>query len=337
MTEFPYAAPAPLLEALEQSRHVVLASHENPDADGIGSLLALGLALQERGCTVWRLENGPVPEPLTRLPGFDRIEVWSASAGSACDLAVLFDCHRRARLGDAAAVIASAPMTAAIDHHPLDPRGSDVDCAWLVEDAPATAMMVQALLGGWPDVVLDATKASLLYAGLLTDTGGFRHANTTHAALRAASELVRAGADPSALAEMLLHRRRPQVVHLTGEVLRSVRYHLGGRLALMVVDRELLGRTGARLDETEHLASLLTGIDGVVVGALMREVEPGAWRVSLRARREGRVDEIARGFGGDGHRRTAAYTAQGRSDEVEAALAHAAVAVLDHAEEGGSG
>lgn len=333
MSGFPYEVPPDLLAAIGSSRFVVLATHENPDADGLGSVLALGLALARGGRTVRRLENGPIPANLSGLPGLDRVPAWEGAGDELPDLVLLFDCHRRSRLGDARVHLDGASFVAAIDHHPLDPRGSDVDCLWLVEDAPSSTMLVHSLILAAELPELDAAQASNLYAGLLTDTGGFRHGNTTEDALRAAADLVRDGADAAALAESLLHGRRPQAVRLTGEVLAGTSFLHEGRIAVMVVDRALLARTGARFDESESLASQLTGIEGVRFGVLMREVGPGAWRVSLRANGEAAVDGVARSFGGGGHRAAAAFTAEGSREAVRSQV----VAALSRALEGPGG
>ena len=219
---FPYPVPSRLLSAIEDSRAVVLATHENPDADGLGSVIAFGLALRERGREVWRLADGDLASPLDELPGVDRLDVYTEKDPTP-DLVILFDCHRRERMGRAGRLVAEVPFVAAVDHHPTDPRGSDTDLAWLIEEAPSTTMMVLSMLHELHDVPLDADKAGCLYAGLLTDTGGFRHANTTHDALLAAADLVHAGADAEGLAERLMHRRRPEAVRLTGEALLHTR------------------------------------------------------------------------------------------------------------------
>ena len=330
MSAFPYEVPEDLMAAIENAGRVLLATHENPDPDGLGSLVALGLALAERGRHVARVSTGPLPEALADLPGVDRIEV--ADPDERFDLGLLFDAHRRGRLGGAAPRLDAADRVLAIDHHPPGPEGSDCDDAWIVPDAPATAMLVLSVLRRMHDVPLGTEKASCLYAGLLTDTGGFQHANTTHDALLAAADLVSLGADPAAIADRLMSRRRPQAVRLRGEALATTDYRLGGALALMVVERELLERTGADLDDTEGLVSELTGVEGVRVAALLKQGENGDWRVSLRSGDGTYVDGIARRFGGGGHHRAAAFSTEavGR-DDVERELLEAVAAALDEA------
>lgn len=327
---FPYEVPVDVLAALGTTGRVLLATHENPDPDGMGSLVALGLALQERGRQVARMDAGPLPRVLESLPGLGRIA--RAKPGDRFELALLFDAHRRARIGDDGVALDTADRVIAIDHHPPGPEGTDCDAAWILPEAPATTMLVLSILYGMHDVPLGTDKASCLYAGLLTDTGGFRHANTTQDALRAAADLVGLGADPAALADRLLHQRRPQAMRLRGAALLNTDYRLGGAVAIMVVDEDLLERTGGSLEETEGLVSELTGIDGVRVGALLKQVGADDWRVSLRSSGEVRVDEVARSFGGGGHHRAAAFsTDAGDRDSVEAALLAELTRALDAA------
>lgn len=320
MTAFPYPVPEPVLASIERSERVLLGTHENPDADGLGSLVATGLALLERGRHVAMVAIDEVPGTLGELTGLDRIPRLGDDT-SAHDLALIFDCHRRERLGPGHERLEQAERVIAIDHHPLDPRGSDCDALWLVEDAPATTMMIHSLLRELHDVPLGADKASCLYAGLLTDTGGFRHANTTHDALLAAADLVGHGADPAAIADTMLHRRRPEALRLLGEALLATEYRLDGRVALMVIDEDLLARTGATLAETEGLVSYLTSVEGVEVAVMLKQDDGGRWRVSLRSQSAIRVDRIARDFGGGGHHRAAAFSADHTPrEELEAGL-----------------
>lgn len=336
MSSFPYVAPEDLIATISDADSVLLATHENPDPDGMGSLLALGLALAERGRRVARIETEPIVDALAWLPGLDRVP--AVEDPERFDLAIVFDAHRRSRLGDAAGRLDQAARVAAIDHHPPGPDGSDVDEPWIVASAPATAMLVLSLLHQLHDVPLGAEKATCLYAGLLTDTGGFRHANTTQDALLAAADLVSDGAEPAIIAGHLMVQRDPGALRLRAEALLNTEYRLGGAVALASVDLDMLERTGTGLDVTEGLVSEIVGIEGVRVAALMKQVSPDSWRVSLRARDDVRVDEIARRLGGGGHHRAAAFSANGGDRAVvERRLLEAVAASLDASGGEGSG
>ncbi len=321
MSGFPYPVPGEVASALDGATSVLVVAHERPDADSLGSLVAFALAEQRRGCRVLRVPQEIPPVLREALPGLGRVEVAAAPVDSAArfDLLVFFDGHRLSRLGRAREWAGRARTTVCIDHHPPGPEGSDFDVTWLVPSAPSTTMLVQSWLHAI-GAEIDADQAGALFAGLMTDTGGFRHANTDADAFRAAAELVERGADAPGLAHLLLHRRSRASLALLARAIESTHYLLGGRFALVRLDRETLDRVGATDHDTEGLISYLLAVQGVRVAALVREETGGGLRVSLRARRGARVDGIARAFGGGGHHRAAAFPYEGDVDALERAL-----------------
>jgi phosphoesterase RecJ-like protein len=144
-----------------------------------------------------------------------------------------------------------------------------------------------------------------LYVGLITDTGCFRFTNTHAETLRVGAELAALGADPGTLAESYMFRRRPEALHLLAEVLGSLRFHDGRRLATLRLTRAMIDATGARMEESEGFVNHATSVEGVHAAALLREVDPGRTRVSLRSPDRLNVADVARRFGGGGHRNAA--------------------------------
>lgn len=331
MTPREFAVPAGLLAELSGAREVLVASHENPDADGIGSALALAIGLERMGKRVARLGPPTLGQPLDSLPGLARIDV--DDGARRYDLAVLFDCHRRSRLGEAAPVLERAGRAIAIDHHPLA-APTDLDLVWIEESAASSSLLVWSVLRALGHGSIDPDQAGCIYAGLLTDTGGFRHEGTDAAVLAAAADLVAAGADPVGLARSLLHRQRPESLRLLAESLLRIHYDHGGAIAWVVVDRALLERTGAQPTETEGIISYLTALEGVSIAILLREHPAGTWRVSLRGLGTVAVDGLARSFGGGGHRRAAAFSTEESLGSLRPRLVCAARDVLDAAGRG---
>lgn len=319
MTELPYHVPARVLELLRGAKSILLATHESPDADGLGSVAGFGLALLPLGYRIARLGTTPLRPPLDTLPGITSIPVDDGEA--VYDLAILFDCRVAGRLGVDAGALSRCRGVLVIDHHP--PADDEVSAGedWIVVSAPATTLLTLSLisaLGGIESVGADV--ATNLYAGLIVDTGGFRHPSTTASALRAGGLLVDRGADAPGITERLLHRRRPEAVRLLATVLDGVRYEAGGRIVFLRVEETTLRGCGARIEEAEGLISVASAIEGVALSVMHLETAPGQWRVSLRAHRPWRVDLIARENDGGGHLLAAGFREQGDLEELQARL-----------------
>lgn len=319
MTELPYQVPARVLELLRSARTVLLATHQNPDADGLGSVAGFGLALLQLGYRPARLGTVPLHPPLDALPGIDRIPVDDGEA--TYDLGILFDCRVPGRLGVDAGALARCRQVLVIDHHPTSEDEQSAGEDWIVVSAPATTLLALSLisaLGGIESVSADV--ATNLYAGLVVDTGGFRHPSTTASALRAGGLLVDRGADAPGITEQLLHRRRPEAVRLLAAVLEHARYEAEGRIVFLQVEESTLRSSGARTEEAEGLISIASAIEGVVLSVMHLETAPGQWRVSLRANQPWRVDRIARENDGGGHVLAAGFRTQGELAELQARL-----------------
>ncbi len=324
---YPYRVPRQLRDFLAGSGVIWLATHERPDADGYGSLLACGLALRAQGRPVFALVDDEVPAHFEALPwhlALPRVDAHTPAP----DSLLVFDCHRLDRLGRAAERLPAGVPVAVVDHHPMDDRGCQAEVAWIEPTAAATAVVVLSLLRALPDHVVDPDQATCLYAALVTDTGGFRYENTGEDTFRAAADLVAAGADAAAITETFLHQRRPEALRLLGRVFERVDYHAEGRVAMASIPATLLASSDAAVGETEGIVSHLRSVAGVRLVALGVEQDRARWRVSLRAKPPYVVHDVARRFGGGGHAAAAAFTAEGRWDQLQPRLLDALIEQL---------
>jgi phosphoesterase RecJ-like protein len=284
--------------------------HVHPDADVLGTLLALGEALERRGWSV--LAGGPHPAPgaLDFLPGVDRYEVLKALEGR-FDVVVLTDCpnpDRTEGLIDAARGAATAIVN--IDHHPDNRRYGTIN--WVDVGAAATGEMVYRLLVQL-GVTLTPSMATNLFTAVHTDTGSFRYSNVTPDTFRIASALTEAGANPAAVSSALYERRAPDALRWLGESLSRVRVSDDGRIAWLALPAGLVPE---RFIEAEELVNYPRSIATVKVGCLLRELGGGRVKVSLRAKCEVDVNRVAARFGGGGHANAAGCTIQGALDGV---------------------
>jgi phosphoesterase RecJ-like protein len=301
-------------ELLGAATDVTLLAHVNPDADALGSALALGLALRRRGATV-RVSFGPpveVPESL-RFLDTEGLVVQAADVPAAPDLLVALDTGSADRLGWLKDRVAASGQVLVVDHHASNTR---YGTHHVVDDtAEATVVLVLALLDelGEP---LDRDIARCLYAGLVTDTSSFRRATAdTH---RTAARLIDAGAEPAALARELLDAHPfawlPMLARVLGRAVLEPR-EVGGR-GLVHTAVTLWDMDGVRLEEVESVVDLLRATVEAEVALVIKEMAPGEWSGSLRAKSAVDVRAAAVGLGGGGHRLAAGFTASGTAEEV---------------------
>jgi len=318
--------PAVAVARLRQAKRVLITSHSAPDGDAIGSELGL-LELSERlgiECSV--VNRDPHPASLAFLPGLDRIAVADAlPAGfeTDYDLAVALECPGLDRPGFAG--LDRLPLLN-IDHHIANERYGAID--YVDEEAPAVGEMVLAMAGA-AEVPVSPAMAVCLYTALVTDTGDFRYSNATPRAFAAAARLVKAGAGPDLIAEGLHEHVPARVVRLTAAVLGTLELVAGDRVAVITCDRAMLAAAGARPEDTESLINVPRSIDGVQAAVLLKDFSPSGVRASLRSRGGVDVQQVARRFGGGGHRNAAGCTIAAPLAEAKAALLAALIPVLE--------
>jgi phosphoesterase RecJ-like protein len=292
----------------EPGRALML-GHVHPDADVLGTLLALGAALEACG---WRVVYGgphPAPGALGFLPGVERYVVLEAVEGP-FDVAVLTDCPNPARTeGLIDQARASASVVVNIDHHPDNRRYGHVN--WIDTSAAATGEMIYRLLGGL-GLPLTPAIATNLFTAIHTDTGSFRYSNVTPATFRIAAELVTAGADPAAVSAAIYERRAADALRWLGESLARVQVTEDGRVAWLALPAGAVPET---FIESEELVNYPRSIASVRVACLLRE-RGGQVKVSLRGKGDVDVQRIAAKFGGGGHPNAAGFTVPGALDAV---------------------
>jgi bifunctional oligoribonuclease and PAP phosphatase NrnA len=306
------------VELITGASDVTLVAHVQPDADALGSALALGLALRQRGVTVRVTFGEPAqtPESLRWLDVAGLI-VPPEQVPAQPELLVALDTASRKRLGCLADRVDTARAVLVVDHHSTNHRFGThnvVDAC-----AEATAVLVLRLLDalGAP---LDEPIARCLYAGLVTDTSCFRRANpTTHAV---AARLLSAGVDPEATTRELLDTHPFGWLAMLGAVLSRARFEPASAqgLGLVHTSVRLADAAGLRSEEVDSVVDLVRTTSEAEVAAVLKETDPDRWSVSVRAKQRLDVSFAAVELGGGGHRRAAGFVADGTAEEVLDAL-----------------
>lgn len=329
----PSSADLPWDEALAQitrASRVVLLAHRAPDADALGSALALGLALESRGCDVQvSFGDDPfvVPRALTSLPG-QHLIVPPSQVMATPDLVVSLDASSMERLGVVADRIQQAPLIV-LDHHPSNPGFGQIN---LIDPAAeATAVLVLDLLDRM-GVDLTASMAHALYAGLITDTGSFRYSATTPGTHARAARLLATGIRHDAIARTMFDDEPFAVMRLMGHALADMtldRHALGGRgIAWTAIDAQMRGSVGVSVVELERIIDLVRTTSEAEVAIAYKQDDDGSWRVSTRSRGAVDVGRAMTSLGGGGHGMAAGVTLSGTRDAVHAQVLDALERVL---------
>ncbi len=286
----------------EHDKYLIL-SHRRPDGDTVGSCAALCLALRAMGKTAWVYPNpqftpkfrpflesasGPLCQAEAKaLPGQTVISCDIASAGL-----LPFGMEQ-------------ASVELAIDHHGTN---SGFAARTHVEaDKAACGEILHALLpllGVEPDKAM----AEAIYVAVSTDTGCFRYANVTANTFAVAAACVRAGAEIYPINRVMFDTKRHARMQLEAWLTRTMAFYADGRVALNAIPRALVDELGLIEDDLDDIAGFGRGMEGVEIGVMLRQVEDGAWKVSVRTSPAFDAARICARFGGGGHRGAAGGT-----------------------------
>ena len=214
----------------------------------------------------------------------------------------------------------TTPKILIIDHHPSDePQGT---ARFIDESASSSAEMVYRLIKADGEFLLDKACAEYLYSGVVIDTGRFRFSNTSPETMRAAADLLEAGALPADIAERLFFHNSHETTMALGRLINTLELHLDKKVATVEFDYEFVSSNEWKKIDTEGFVNHPLAIVGVQVAALLREIKPGVTRASLRAKHGFNVNLLANEFGGGGHAKAAGLT-------IEEPLAIAKAKLLD--------
>jgi phosphoesterase RecJ-like protein len=319
LSGFPFAPW--FLARLQQAQRLVLMTHVNPDADGLGAQLAFAAAARAAGRKVTIVNEDPCPsryawmDPLRTIRAFDS----AADEIEGADLALIFDAHeisRAARPAHRARALGIAVWV--VDHHPCRPD-EDIEGVIAAEFSSTGELawrLIEAL--GWPR---DAEAAAAVYAAMSFDTGSFRFIRNNPQTMRTAAELLETGMDANPIQEALFASRTRGELALMGRALHELRYAADGRIAWAVLPPDITAGLEIGEDAFGELIPTFIGIEGVLIAALFKPgKQAGEYKLSLRSKTAVRVGDVARRRGGGGHDHAAGATLYGDPQAHAAAV-----------------
>jgi phosphoesterase RecJ-like protein len=293
---------SPFVDLVRKHQRFLITTHVRPDPDGLGSQLALADVLEGMGRQVQMVIASSWPPRYTFLDPERRIGRFAppGDAHKNVEVIVVLDTGTWNQLDDFGAWMkTSTANKVVIDHHVTQ---DDLGGIALVDtSSEATGRLVfeavQAL-----GQQLSRRAASCLFAAVATDTGWFRHKNTTPATFALAEKLQRAGADPNYLYDAIYEQNTAARINLLGLVLQRLKVIEAGKIAYSEVYKDDYAKTGAIPQDTEDAVQYTRSIVGVEVGLLFLEQPAGGIKVSFRSRGKVDVAAIANSFGGGGHK-----------------------------------
>jgi phosphoesterase RecJ-like protein len=308
---------AAVVEALRSNDRFLVTTHENPDGDALGSLLAATLALRQLGkdAVPYLAGQAPLPGEYSFMPLDDVTRSVPEDAAGRVLLAV--DCANESRLGPDPEILQAVRFTIDVDHHHDNTRFGDANL--IVADASSTAEVLRDIFREL-DVTLTPDIAEALYIALVTDTGRFQYTNTTPKALRLAAELVESGANIHRVFQGVYENVQFAKLKLLARALDRAQVYEGGAVVVSYLLRNDFAEVGAAEPYSEGIIDYLRAVEGAIVSVLIREpprVDGPTRRISLRSSSdEVDVSAIARKSGGGGHRQAAGFSSEQPIDEI---------------------
>ena len=318
-----------VLEALRGATRITAICHENPDADSLGSALAIRIAAERLGKRAEVVAADPVPPSLAGLPYAGEVHTTPQLEP---DVAVFVDgppSRTGAIIRDCGEWLARATIVN-IDHH-VSNDGSESMAAWVDAEAAATCEMVAMLL---PElgVEVDGEIATVLTAGIIQDTHTFSHPNVTPRTLRVGADLLAAGAPLAALHRTIYADKKFATLALWGLMLAGISSRRDGRIVYATLTNEMLVQTENDAIASEGFIDLLASTKAADITVLIKEADASHVRVSVRTSARADAVAITSAFGGGGHARAAGCSIEGTLNEAIPRLLDECERELDRAD-----
>jgi phosphoesterase RecJ-like protein len=319
----------PFVELVRRCNRFLVMTHVRPDGDALGSELALAAALRQYGKHARVVIASNLPPRYQFLdPDGTKIERFTAPGDGFrdCDAVIIVDTGTWNQIGDFGPFLKTLNVpTMVIDHHRTQDELGGIHLVDTSAEAAGRLIYEASRALGGP---LTPEIADALFLALATDTGWFRHSNTTPATFKLAEELTLAGANPNVLYDQLYEQVSLGKLKLVGLVLDRLTTAAGGQVAFARVYMADFAATGATPPDTEDLINFVRSVEGAEVALMFIEQREGGVKVSFRSRSRIDVDKIAERFGGGGHRLASGATIPGSMDEVVMKVLAAAESAL---------
>jgi phosphoesterase RecJ-like protein len=309
-----------IINHLKKSHNLFLGTHILPDGDAIGSLIGMGLALEQLKLKVTLYNESALPIVYQFLPSIHRIKKDAGNIDD-YDTAIILDCSDLNRIGSVAESISKIPVMINIDHHATNTRFG----AFQMIDpaASSTSELVYRIIKAM-NIPINVGIAYALYTGVMADTGSFRFSNTTPASFEISHEMVKHGADPHKVAHHVYETISLNRIKLLTMLFDTIEVSENGKLSIMTLTQNMLATAGTLIEDVNGLINYAKRIENVRLAVLLYERKASLKRksgsefhVSLRSDGTVNAAALAMGFGGGGHHSAAGFDIKATLSELK--------------------
>jgi phosphoesterase RecJ-like protein len=305
-----------IADKLIKSKKIGITCHTSPDGDSLGSVLGLLQGLLKLGKEAYVMSKDPLPKTFEYMPFSDEIVKNIDYVLDGTDTVVVLDCGNVDRINSNLNLNDREYALLNIDHHISNDMYGDIN--YVNTDAAAVAEIIFDILKSL-NVDIDKSVATCLYTSLITDTGSFRHSNTTKLTHEIAGSLIDTGIDFTEIHRVIFENKKFQRIKLYGKVIENMELVLDYKVCIMEITDIILSELNMDKGDTSDVITLGTQIDSVEVTILLKESEDGL-KVSLRSKNIIDVRNLAEEFGGGGHIRAAGFSINKPLSEVREIL-----------------
>jgi phosphoesterase RecJ-like protein len=305
-----------IINKIKSVSKIGITFHTSADGDSIGSALALLIGLRKLNKEVYIISKEVMPQAFMFLPHSNEISGEVSEPLKDTECVMVLDCGDFKRINSNFTLQDKKFELINIDHHLSNDLYGDLN--FVDTSASAVAEIVYEVLGIL-HVEIDKEIGACLYTSLLTDTGSFRHSNTTALTHRIAGELIDTGINFSDIHRIVFENKKFEQIKFCGEVISNMTTDLNGKVCIMYISKDLTCKYKLESLDTSDVITFGASIDTVEVTILIKEAENGV-KVSLRSKSLVDVSKIAEGFKGGGHMRAAGFFTETNFHDTKAKL-----------------
>lgn len=314
-----------IASVLQKGNTFLVMTHVDPDPDGIGSMLALGKALNNEGKEAFLVTEEPLFPPISRLNGAESI-IQDLESGRYFDGVVVMDSGEVERVGGPRSYLEGDWPVINIDHHESNKLFGEIN---LVDSSSSSTAELVFYVIKAVGLTIDSDVAEDIFAGIQADTGSFKYNNTTASSLRIAADMIELGANPWQISRKMMQEYSVSHLKLLESALGSLEFYHNGEIGVMTLSLDMLNFDRERMLESNRFIDYPRFVQGVEIAVLIRQTGENDYKFSLRSNDRINVARLCERFGGGGHMRAAGFDCHGSLACLKDSFLKEAVRFLD--------